>query len=147
MTDKAKILVVEDETPVVMAMAYLLNRAGCEVEAAWNAEKALRLAHDGAFDLITLDIDLPGTSGFEICRRLKQSPGLRDIPVIFVSARPHEKDRQRAFELGAVDYIEKPFEATDFIFRIISHAKAKSCPSDFPDQNPHPDTQGFCNTP
>jgi DNA-binding response OmpR family regulator len=128
MTGKTRILLVEDETPVLMAMAYLLNRAGCEVVAARNVEKALRLAHDGDFDLITLDIDLPGISGFEICRRLKQTPRLRDIPVIFVSARPHEEYRHRAFELGAVDYIEKPFEATDFIFRIKSHAKVKAHP-------------------
>jgi CheY-like chemotaxis protein len=147
MTAKAKILVVEDQTSVAMMMVFLLTRAGCEVATAWNAEKALPLAQVGGFDLITLDIDLPGTSGFEICRRLKQTPGLRDIPVIFVSARPHAEDRQRAFELGAVDYIEKPFEATDFIFRIISHAKAKSCPSDFPNQNPNPNPQSLCNTP
>lgn len=123
MTGKAKILIVEDETSVAMMMAYVLNHAGCEVQVAWNAEKAMRLAQDGDFDLITLDIDLPGTSGFEICSRLKQNSCLRDIPVIFVSGRPHEEDRRHAFELGAVDFIIKPFEVTDLIFRIISHAK------------------------
>jgi DNA-binding response OmpR family regulator len=126
MSSKTKILIVEDQTSVAMMMVYVLHRAGCEVQGAWNAEKAMRLAQDGDFDLITLDIDLPGTSGFEICSQLKQIPRLRDIPVVFVSGRPHAEDRQRAFELGAVDYIEKPFEATDFIFRIISSAKPKN---------------------
>jgi DNA-binding response OmpR family regulator len=123
MTGKVKILIIEDETSVAMMMAHVLHRAGCEVRAAWNAEKAMRLAQDGDFDLITLDIDLPGTSGFEICSRLKQNPQLRDVPVVFVSGCSHAEDRQRAFELGAVDYIEKPFEVTDLIFRIILHAR------------------------
>jgi len=125
MAAKTKILIVEDETPVAMMMVYLLHRIGCDADLAWNADKALRLAHAGVFDLITLDIDLPGANGFEICRRLKADPHLCHIPVVFVSGRIDEKCRQHAFELGAVDYIIKPFEETDFIFRIISHAKVK----------------------
>jgi CheY-like chemotaxis protein len=123
MTAKAKILVVEDQASVAMMMGFLLTRAGCDVETAWNAEKALRLAHDGDFDLITLDVSLPGMNGFELCRRLKQNPRLRETPVVFISGRLGEEEVQRARELGAADFIEKPFEATDFIFRIISHAK------------------------
>jgi DNA-binding response OmpR family regulator len=96
------------------------------VDVACNAVKALRLAQGGNFDLITLDIALPGGTGFEIFRRLKQLPGWHDTPVIFVSGRHAEEDRQRAFELGAVDYISKPFEPTDFIFRIKSHARPKT---------------------
>ena len=129
MSDRLKILVVDDETAVTMMMGYLLHRVGCEMEAAWNGEQALRLAQAGNFDLITLDITLPGMDGFEICRRLKSDPRLRHTPIVFVSGRIYEDDRQRAFDLGAVDYIVKPFEATDFIFRIISHAKAKERPA------------------
>jgi CheY-like chemotaxis protein len=123
MTGKAKILVVEDQTSVAMMMVYLLNRAGCEVEAAWNAEKALQLTQNDGFDLITLDVNMPGMNGFELCRRLKQNPQLRGTPVVFVSGQLGAEEVRRAFELGAVDCIEKPFEATDFICRIISHAK------------------------
>jgi DNA-binding response OmpR family regulator len=118
---KIKILIVEDETAVAMMMAYLLNRVGCEVQGAWNAEKALRLAQDGNFDLITLDISMPGTNGFLICQQLKQIAHLKDTPIIFVSGNIFEEDQQRAFELGAVDYIEKPFDASDFISRILLH--------------------------
>ena len=123
MTGKAKILVVEDQTSVAMMMVFLLTRAGCDVAAAWNAEKALQLAQAGVFDLITLDVSLPGMNGFELCRRLKQNPRLSETPVVFVSGQLGEEEVQRALELGAVDCIEKPFEPTDFIFRIISHAK------------------------
>jgi DNA-binding response OmpR family regulator len=124
MRAKAKILIVEDDTPLAMMMVSLLTRAGCETQEAWNADKAMRLAEDGNFDLITLDVDLPGASGFEICARLKENPRLRDTPIVFVSGRPHEEDRQRAFELGAVDYIIKPFAVMGFSSRILSHIKA-----------------------
>jgi len=120
-TPKAKILIVEDETPVAMMMAFLLHRAGCEVETARDAGQAVRQVQAGDFDLITLDIDLPGATGFEIFSRLKELPCWHDTPVIFVSGRSYKEDQQRAVELGAVDYIFKPFEATDFIFRIMSH--------------------------
>ena len=123
MTGKPKVLIVEDETAVAMMMTYLLTRAGCEVWAARTAKQGMRLAQDGKYDLITLNIVLPGTNGFEICRCLKQSPGLQGTPVVFVSVCPSEKDQRRAFELGALDYIIKPFDAQDFVSRILSHAR------------------------
>ena len=83
----------------------------------------MRMAQAGEFDLITLDIDLPDTSGLEICRRLKQDPHLCHIPVIFVSGRLCEGNRPRCFELGAADYIVKPFDAFVFVSRIFSHLK------------------------
>lgn len=100
-TPAAKILVVEDETPVAMIMAFLLTRAGCEVKTARDAGQAVRLVQDGDFDLITLDIDLPRGNGFEIFARLKKLPRWQNPPVIFVSGRSYEEDQQRATELGA----------------------------------------------
>ena len=144
MKDKARILVVDDEASVALMIVFLLTRAGCEVETAWNIEKALRLAETEKFDLITLDVNIPGTSGFIIYELLRQIPHLKNTPVIFVSGGASEEDQQRAFALGAVDFIIKPFEATDFIYRIISHAKAKSRPSDVPDEDT--DTKSLCNT-
>jgi DNA-binding response OmpR family regulator len=78
---------------------------------------------------------------------LKKLPRWQNPPVIFVSGRPYEEDQQRARELGAVDYILKPFEITDFIFRIKSHAKARPRPSDVPDENPNADSQRLCYAP
>jgi DNA-binding response OmpR family regulator len=121
MTDKARILVIEDEPGVSMMAVYLLTQAGCEVQAAWNEEKGMQLAQTGGFNLITMNVNLPSMNGFEICRRLKQNPRQRDTPVVFVSECPSEEDQQYAFELGAVDYITKPFDAQDFVSRILSH--------------------------
>jgi CheY-like chemotaxis protein len=126
MSGKAKILVVKDQTSVAMMMVFLLTRAGCDVAAAWNAEKALQLAQAGGFDLIALDVSLPGMNGFELCRRLKQNPRLRETPVVFVSGQLDEGEGQRARELGAVDCIKKPFEAINFASRILSHVKPQN---------------------
>jgi len=120
MTAKAKILVVDDEIAVGAMIVFLLTSGGCEAEAARNAEQALRLAQTQEFDLITLDVELPGTSGFEIYRRLREIPQLKDTPICFVSGRPTMENMQRAFELGAADFIEKPFDTQDFLSRILS---------------------------
>ena len=120
---KPKILIVEDDTPLAMMMASLLTRAGCEVHGAHTGEKAMRLAQEIKFDLITLDIDLPDMSGFDICLDLKQRHLFRHTPIIFISARPCDEDRQRIFELGAVDYITKPFDTLIFASRLLSHIK------------------------
>jgi DNA-binding response OmpR family regulator len=129
-TAKPRILIVEDDTPLAMMMASLLTRAGCDVQTAWNAEKAIRLAQDEDFDLITLDVDLRGTNGFEICSRLKENLRSCDTPVVFVTGRPHGEDRQRAFELGAVDYIAKPFQTLEFVPRLLSHIIRKASTAD-----------------
>ena len=125
MKEKARILVIENEPAVLMMVVSRLTQAGCDVEAAWNAQAGMQKARTGDFDLITLEIDLPGMNGFEMCRRLKGNSRLSDTPVVFVSWRDSFEDQQQGLELGAADYITKPFEMTDFIFRIISNAKPK----------------------
>lgn len=105
---------------VALMIVFLLTRAGCDAEAARNAEQALRLAQTRDFDLITLDVELPGTSGFEIYERLRKIPQLKDTPICFVSGRPTMENMQRAFDLGAADFIEKPFDTQDFLSRILS---------------------------
>lgn len=116
-----KILIVEDETPVAMMMVHVLSQAGCDVQVANTGEKGMKLAQENKFDLIALEIDLPDTSGFEICSELKQRHYSRRTPIVFISGQPCENDRQRSLELGAVDYISKPFDAPGFVPRILSH--------------------------
>ncbi|MDE3067897.1 MAG: response regulator [Verrucomicrobiota bacterium] len=123
MSGKPKILVVEDETPVSMMMMFLLTRAGYETEVASTGKEALQKTEENDFDLLTLDVDLPDISGFEVCRRLKNNPVWRDTPVVFVSGRLHEQDRKRGIALGAADHITKPFDADDFVARIRPHVK------------------------
>jgi DNA-binding response OmpR family regulator len=123
MSFKAKILIIEDDTPVAMMMVHVLSRAGCDALVANTGEKGMELARENKFDLITLDVDLPDISGFEICSELKQRHLSCHTPVVFISGRLCEKDRQRAFDLGAVDYITKPFDTLDFVSRILSRVK------------------------
>ena len=124
---KVKVLIVEDQMPVAMMMTFLLTRAGCETEVATTGANAMRKAQDGNFDLITLDADLPGISGFEVCRRLKENPFFQ-TPIVFVSGRCCLEDQQHGLDVGAADYITKPFDALDFATRLLSHIKAKSDP-------------------
>ena len=123
MSDKPKILVVDDEISVGTMIVFLLIRGGCDADMARNADQALQLAQVREFDLITLDVELPGTTGFAIYQRLREIPRLKDTPVVFVSGRPTIENMQRAFDLGAADFIEKPFDARDFLSRILSLAK------------------------
>jgi DNA-binding response OmpR family regulator len=123
MAEKTKILVIEDEMPVALMMVFLLARVGYDVTTATNGKKGIELASATRFDVITLDMDLPDIKGFEICRELKRRHISRNTPIIFVTGQPHEENRQRALELGAADYIEKPFDMSDFIFRIATHAR------------------------
>jgi DNA-binding response OmpR family regulator len=123
---KPKILVVEDQPDVLKTMIYLLKRVGCETAGAKTGAEAMRLAKAEKFDLITLDIDLPDTNGLELCRRLKKDLHLCQIPVIFVTGRLCEGNRQRCFELGAADYIVKPFDAFVFVSRIFFHLKTST---------------------
>jgi CheY-like chemotaxis protein len=127
MNDKKRILVVDDQIAVAMMMVFLLTRAGCQAEAALTTEQALRRAQAEPFDLITIDIGMPGLDGFQLFGRLKEIAQLKEIPVIFVTGQAANEDRRRAVEMGAADFIEKPFDGNDFISRILS--KVKPLPS------------------
>ena len=124
MTVKPKILVVDDQMAVALMMVFLLTQAGCDVEMALNGAKALQLAQTEIFDLITLDIDMPGVNGFVLFQSLKQIPHLKDTPMIFVSGNSTIENQQRALDLGAADFIEKPFDTQDFLSRILSLVEA-----------------------
>ena len=120
MSPKIKILVVDDQMAVVTMMRFLLTRAGCETQGALDAEKALRLAQMQVFDLITLDIEMPDGSGFNLFKRLKEIPHLAETPIVFVAGNASIENQQRGLDLGAADFIEKPFDAQDFLSRILS---------------------------
>ncbi len=131
MKEKAKILIVEDDTAAAMMMVHVLSRAGCDVLVAFTGKKGLELAQQDRFDLIALDANLPDISGLEICSELKQRHLSRRASIVFISERSCEKDRQRALELGAMDYIIKPFDAADFVFRILTHSKPPRTESNY----------------
>ena len=125
MPGKTRILMIEDETSAAFFMVMLLTRAGCEIEVAAIPEKGIHLAEQGDFDLITLDVGLPGSNGFEIYRLLKEIPALRQTPIVFISAHCTLEDQQHGLDLGAADFITKPLETWEFAPRLLSHVKPR----------------------
>lgn len=122
-TVRPKILIVEDELEVLTAMMLLLERAGFNVFGARTGADGIRLSQKEEFDLVILDINLPGKDGFEVCAWLKQDFRFSRTPIIFASGHWNEENRRRALELGAADCIDKPFDASAFVQRILSHVK------------------------
>lgn len=114
----ARILVIEDERDLQTLVVYNLQQAGHEAIAASDGSEGLRLAREQRPDLVLLDLMLPDRSGTEICRLLKQEPVTRGIPVMMVTAKGEEIDRVLGFELGADDYVVKPFSIRELILRI-----------------------------
>lgn len=121
---KANILIVEDDMPIAMRMTCFLTDAGCEVQMARTVKAGMGLALETKFDLILLDVDMPG--GFESCSELKQRHFTRHTPVIFISERSSLEDQQQGLDIGAADYITKPFDTSDFVRRILSHLTRKA---------------------
>ncbi|MEP2184792.1 response regulator, partial [Roseibium sp.] len=113
-----KILIVEDEAPIVTLLRYNLEREGFEVLEAGDGEEAILLAMEKTPDLILLDWMLPLLSGVEVCRRLRRTPETKGVPVIMLTARGDEGDRIRGPNAGADDYITKPFSPSELIARI-----------------------------
>jgi len=113
-----KILVVDDEVYILHILDFSLGAEGYEVLTAADGEEAVRLARTEKPDLIVLDIMMPKVDGFEACRRLKADPETSPIPVILLTAKGREVDRQVGMEVGADDYIVKPFSPTRLIEKI-----------------------------
>lgn len=115
MTTPARILVVDDEESILQFVSYNLRKEGYEVMVAPDGDTALELASKNPFDLIILDIMLPGTDGYEVCRRLR---AMGDTPVLFLSARDTELDKVVGLELGGDDYLAKPFGVRELVARV-----------------------------
>ncbi len=112
------VLIVDDEKDLRSLLDFNLKQAGYRtVHAATGSEALARVASHQP-DLILLDLNLPDLQGTEVCRRLKSDPTTRDIPVIMLTARSAESDRITGFELGAEDYVPKPFSVRELILRI-----------------------------
>jgi two-component system phosphate regulon response regulator PhoB len=115
---KPKILIVEDERPLVEPLVYNLEREGFEVFTAFDGQDGLHQAQIKLPDLVVLDIMLPVRTGLEVCKELKSSPQTRDIAIIMVTAKAEETDQLVGFALGADDYVTKPFSQKVLIERI-----------------------------
>ena len=117
----ARILIVEDTPANIQAVSAILKEQGFQISVATNGLQALEVLERVRPDLILLDIMMPEMDGFETCRRIKASTAWREIPIIFLTARAETADIVRGFELGAVDYVSKPFNAHELLARVNTH--------------------------
>jgi DNA-binding response OmpR family regulator len=114
------IFVVEDDEDIARLISHNLQAAGFEVQSFVSGGSVLSEALRGMPALFLLDVMLPGTDGFELCRHIRQTPALSATPIIFLTAKTEETDRVRGFEVGGDDYITKPFSPRELVARIRS---------------------------
>ncbi len=117
---KKKILVVEDEVDLVKAIELRLTKEGFDVITSLDGEDALKKARKENPDLLILDLMLPKIDGYKVCRLLKFDQKYKNVPVIMLTARVEERDRNLGMEMGADEYITKPFEWDDLLAKILS---------------------------
>jgi adenylate cyclase len=121
LSDRKTILIVDD-TPTNIGIISSVLKDSFRTKVATNGEKALVLASaEDRPDLILLDITMPGMDGYEVCRRLKANPATSNIPVIFLTAKTDDDDERQGFDVGAVDYVHKPFSAPIVLARVKTH--------------------------
>jgi DNA-binding response OmpR family regulator len=113
---RPRVLLIEDDADIAEAICYQLDRAGLRVRTARTGQEGLDQARRGV-DLVLLDLNLPGMDGLELCRLLKREAGTARVPVIIVSARAEEVDRVLGLEMGAEDYVVKPFSLKELAAR------------------------------
>ena len=114
-----KILVVDDEVDVTELLSYNLKQRGFVSQSVNDPKRALEVAKTFKPDLIVLDIMMPGLSGLQVCRMIRQESTLKGIPIIFLSAKTEEGDRIEGFESGADDYVCKPFSPKELMLRVL----------------------------
>lgn len=118
---KGDILIVDDTLPNLRVLSSMLTEQGYEVRGAPNGAMALMIIEAEPPDLILLDVNMPGMDGYEVCQKIKANPQTQDIPVIFISALDEVLDKVKAFSVGAVDYITKPFQIAEVLVRVKNH--------------------------
>ncbi|MDD6034751.1 MAG: response regulator transcription factor [Lachnospiraceae bacterium] len=114
----ARILIIEDETAIAELERDYLELSGYEVTIAEDGLKGRQAALEGDYDLVVLDLMLPGSDGFEICKAIREA---KDIPILMVSAKKDEVDKIRGLGLGADDYMTKPFSPSELVARVKAH--------------------------
>ncbi len=112
------ILVVEDEADLVELISYNLKKEGFSVDSAMDGETALSKIKKGRYDLVVLDLMLPGIQGMELCRILRSDPKTETLPIIMLTAKGEEVDKILGLEMGADDYITKPFSPRELVARV-----------------------------
>ncbi|WP_353858589.1 response regulator [Azospirillum formosense] len=112
---KPTILVADDEPSIVLSLQVLLQKAGFAVRIARNGEEALESVAESTPDLILLDAMMPRRDGFDVCQSLRADPAYQSLPIIMLTAKSRDVERQKGMALGATDYITKPFSTRDLV--------------------------------
>jgi len=122
---QALILIVDDLPQNLQVLGSILRKNKYQIAVATNGQQALDVLNNISPDLILLDVMMPGIDGHEVCRRLKEQERTREISIIFLTAKSETADIVKGFELGAVDYVTKPFNATELLARVKTHIELK----------------------
>ncbi len=112
------VLVVEDEPNIVDSLSFLMKKAGFDVQVARDGDTALRVMESRLPDLVLLDVMLPRRDGYDVCRAIRANPAWREVKVIMLTAKGRELDRRKGMELGADDYVTKPFSTREIVQRV-----------------------------
>jgi CheY-like chemotaxis protein len=115
------LLIIDDIPENIQVLGHALAKEHYSVSFATDGQQALDMIAENDFDLILLDIMMPHMDGYEVCRRLKNVPGKKEVPVIFLTARTETEDIVKGFQVGAVDYVTKPFNAPELLARVRTH--------------------------
>ncbi len=113
-----RILIVDDEPSIVISLEYLMRREGYEVDVAADGEAALERIAESPPDLVILDVMLPATNGFEVCRRIRAEPSGHGVKIVVLTARGRESEVAKGLELGADAYMTKPFSTKDLVTHV-----------------------------
>ena len=119
------ILIVDDVPNNIKVAANILQHEEYKLFFATNGSDALDKVQSNKFDLILLDVMMPEMDGFEVRKHVRDNPDTQDVPIIFLTAKTHSEDLLRGFEVGAVDYVTKPFKVTELLSRVSTHLELK----------------------
>lgn len=126
--DTKKILVVDDEADLVELVSYNLKKEGFSVDSSFDGEDALSKVKKGLYDLLILDLMLPGIQGMELCRIIRNDAGTAGLPIIMLTAKGEELDKILGLELGADDYVTKPFSPRELVARVKAVLRRSAAP-------------------
>ena len=121
----ANILIVDDIPSNIRLVISILDEHGYSVSYSQSGDAAIELCTKAMFDLILLDVMMPGKNGFEVCREIKSLPDYTDVPIIFLTARTDQESILKGFETGGVDFVTKPFNEKELLMRIRTHLELK----------------------
>ena len=115
---KKNVLIVDDEPHIVNLIKLSLNKEKYNVTGAYSAREALMYVNKAIPDILVLDLMMPGVNGYELCKALRENPKTRDVPILILSAKSQMNDKLHAIDVGADDYMTKPFDPMELVKRI-----------------------------